>query len=723
MSLSKYSAKYRAGLLMLAAMALSNGVSAMELSNGGSPASPPVDPLTWLEDRTSPRALEWVKEQNAKTLAHFTADPLFRRNYDRALTVTLAPDRLPGTDSTGWVYRGVIYQVWTDDSNPRGVVRRTSLQDFRSSSPNWQTVLDVGALGRADGREYSFFLPPPCMRSRCMVPLLAVGDSAVTWIEFDLDKLAIVKDGFRIQSDTALQWTHRDSLIVHTQESSVVDGSAITRWVVKEWSRGQPLTAAKTLIAAPDAHTELFARVLADDRETRVHIQQRGSDGRDAKHWKLTADYRLQPLYSPPKVALVTYHAGQWIYLLAADWRTKNEQWSAGSLIAIDDSGDQAEPPTVRRVVQPGAREMIDSLTATSDGLLVIAYSNVRGRLARFTFDGRDWVRKEVALPDFGTVAFGMHGAPQSSETLVKFENSLQPPTLYHVDVATGRAKKIKSTRPRFSAERLVSEQFEAASQDGTRIPYFVVRPKDLAYDGLAPTLMHAYGGNGMPVYPHYDGTLGKLWLEQGGVYVIANIRGGGEFGPAWHHAAVKTNRERAFEDFVAVAQDLIRRKITSPRHLGATGFSNGGGLMGVMFNRHPELFSAIVAENGVMDWIRTDLQNATAYVEQERGSPKIPQERAFLEKVSPYQNLRKRAAPIPLVVTSTTDDNVFPAMPRKYAARLQALRMPYYFFEAEEGGHGQFVTPKQQATYYALKYTYLTQQLVGSSGSARASE
>jgi prolyl oligopeptidase len=690
------------------AMAALNGVHAMEPADGTASRPDAVDPFTWLEARTSDRAMDWVRDQNRRTLDKFSADPRYEENYKRALEVALAPDRLPGTDTIGWVYQGWIYQLWTDDANPRGVVRRIPLDKFRSSLPPWQVVLDVGALGRTQGREYILY-PPSCFAARCMLPLLPVGASgSFIWSEFDLDTLSFVKDGFKIESASIPLWTDRDTLLLHVEERTQSSEAQAIREVIKQWRRGQPLGEARTLLAV-DAPRQLTSVVVTSGEVTHIYIEELHGNSA-TKNWKVTPEGRLVPLHAPPNPAYVTFNAGQWIYQLGKSWKTQTEEWPAGALVAVDDAGDK---PTVRLVMKPGARETIDALTATPDGLLVIVYANVRGRLARFRFDGQVWQRKEIALPDFGTVAFAMNGSAQASETVVKFESLLQPPTLYRIDLASARAEMLKSMSSQFAAETFVSEQFEATSKDGTHIPYFVARPRKLAYDGQAPTLMHAYGGNGAPTYPHYDGTLGRLWLERGGVYVIANIRGGGEFGPAWHYAAVKTNRERAFEDFVAVAEDLIRRKITSPRRLGATGFSNGGGLMGVMFNRHPELFRAIVTENGVMDWIRTDLQNNTAFVEGERGSPRIPSERAFLDKVSPYQNLRKRAgAPAPLIVTSTTDDNVFPAMPRKYAARLEALGMPYYFYEAREGGHAQFVTPEQQARYYALKYTYLVQQL-----------
>jgi prolyl oligopeptidase len=302
----------------------------------------------------------------------------------------------------------------------------------------------------------------------------------------------------------------------------------------------------------------------------------------------------------------------------------------------------------------------------------------------------------------------------RASEAFALYLNFLQPPTLYAVDVGTARAVPVETLPPQFDGSRHVVEQFEATSRDGTQVPYFLVRPKSSEANGRTPTLLHGYGGFQASLVPTYSGTLGKLWLEQGGAYAVANIRGGGEFGPAWHQAGLKTRRQVVYDDFIAVAEDLIRRKITMPQRLGIEGSSNGGLLMGVMLTQRPDLFRGVALGSPLLDMLRYHKLLAGASWVDEYGSPDVPEERAWLERFSPYQNLVKRADfPVPFFITSTRDDRVHPAHARKYAAKMESLGMPYLFYENTEGGHSAAANLQQRAMRAALEYTYLAQRLI----------
>jgi prolyl oligopeptidase len=387
----------------------------------------------------------------------------------------------------------------------------------------------------------------------------------------------------------------------------------------------------------------------------------------------------------------------------------------AGALLSLDLAGCLAAPrgtaPVV--VVTPGAREAIEDVATTRSRLLVTLYRNVRGGAVAYRFDGRCWIGEPLSLPEHAAVHL-IAQDKQDDRAFLDVAGYLIPNTLYLADLAATTAKPVKSQPPRFDDAKLVTEQFEAVSADGTAVPYFVVRPKALPPDGAAPTLLYGYGGFQVSLIPSYSGVLGRLWLERGGVYAAANIRGGGEFGPAWHRAALKRDRTRAFEDFIAVAEDLIRRKITGPRRLGIMGGSNGGLLMGAMLTRRPELFHAIVIQVPLLDMLRYHRLLAGASWTAEYGDPDKPSEAEYLRHISPYHNLRPGLPyPEPLFVTSTKDDRVHPGHARKMAAKMAAMGLPFLYYENTEGGHAAAATLRERARRNALEFTYLTRKLM----------
>jgi prolyl oligopeptidase len=365
-------------------------------------------------------------------------------------------------------------------------------------------------------------------------------------------------------------------------------------------------------------------------------------------------------------------------------------------------------------VFTPGPRQSLEEVAATKDKLVAALYDNVRGRIVTFTETASGWRQTQLKLPD--NVSTGIISTtPRNNQVFLSVTGFLTPGSVWFADLDTSADPvMLKQSPPRFDASKDVVEQSEATSKDGTKIPYFVVRPKDMKFDGKNPTLLYAYGGFQVSMLPLYSGVMGKLWLEQGNVYVLANIRGGGEFGPAWHEAAVKTRRQNAYDDFAAVAQDIIARHITSPAKLGIEGGSNGGLLMGVEFEQHPDLWHAVVIEVPLLDMLRYEQIAAGASWVGEYGSVSIPDEKAFLEKISPYANLRKGVKyPEPFIYTTTKDDRVGPQHARKFAALMAEMHLPYLFYEATEGGHSAGVNAHEVADERALEMTYLTKMLV----------
>jgi prolyl oligopeptidase len=417
----------------------------------------------------------------------------------------------------------------------------------------------------------------------------------------------------------------------------------------------------------------------------------------------------------PLKSQFREFVSGQLVFTLDEAWGWHGSVYPAGALISLDLDACKADIGTLQPVLiyAPGPRETIEQAAATRSRLLVTIYRNVKGSAVSYRFTGGVWHATPLPLPENASVGV-ISTSDHDDCAFLDVAGYLLPNTLYLADLAANTAEPVKSMPARFDALKAVVEQFDAISKDGTAVPYFVVRPRDLAFDGTAPTLLYGYGGFQVSMTPAYSGALGKLWIEPGGVWVVANIRGGGEFGPAWHQAALKEHRQRAYDDFIAVAEDLIRRKITAPRRLGIMGGSNGGLLVGAMLTQRPDLFRAVVCQVPLLDMLRYHKLLAGASWMAEYGDPDKPDDSVFLRRISPYQNLRAGTAyPEPFFLTSTKDDRVHPGHARKMAAKMASMGLPFLYYENTDGGHAAAANLKERARRNALEFTYLFQKLV----------
>jgi prolyl oligopeptidase len=690
-------------------------------ATGDSAPQSPDDPFLWLEEVEGPRALEWVRAQNERALDVLTSDSRYERYYEAALAIAQDKSRIP----TGALRDGWVYNFWQDETHVRGVWRRTTLESYETSDPQWQTVLDVDALAAAEGKNW-VWKGASCLpgSSRCLVKLSDGGKDASVVREYDVEDRRFVPQGFILpEAKSNVVWQDADTLLVSTDWGENSLTSSGYPFVVKQWRRGTPLSQA-TLVHSGTAQDVAVAPFRLDGPQgevllgiaeantffTSTYYILSGARGGEATHSAPTTTLVRLPL--PPKSTVRALQGDQIVFTLEQDWQLGRRKWMSGSLLSLSVADVEAAAPRVRLIFAPGPRESIDDVALTRAGLLIASYKEVRGRLFRASYKGGRWTKTRLPIPDTGTV--GIVTADERADVaFVTYQDFLQPTTLYRVAVNTGEVAPVKSLPAKFDASRFTTEQFHAVSKDGTRVPYFVVRPRDMVADGKNPTLLYAYGGFQVSMLPSYSGTLGQLWLEQGGVYVLANIRGGGEFGPAWHQAGLKTNRQVVYDDFIAVAEDLIRRQITSPEHLGIQGGSNGGLLMGVMLTQRPDLFNAVVVQVPLLDMLRYHQLLAGASWVDEYGSPDVPEERAWLERLSPYHNLEKRERfPVPFLLTSTKDDRVHPGHARKYAAKLEALGMPFLYYENMDGGHSAAANLRERAKRQALEFTYLAQRL-----------
>ncbi len=696
-------------------------VSTPPVVPGGSGTSAAdADPFLWLEELNGARALEWVKGENAKTLAVLQKDPHFAGFYADALKIGEAEDRIPYPQ----IVNGRVYNFWRDSTHVRGIWRTTTLADYGKAKPSWVTLIDLDALARSEGKNW-IWQDADCASpsgSRCLISLSEGGEDASTVREFDLLRKRFVPGGFSLpRGKQSAAWSGDDALLVAREWAPRELTASGYPYVVKHLERGQPLARASEVFRGTKGDVGVEAGSLRDGHGHRANYIVRLVSFFETEKLLVTAS-GPRKLALPLKSNLSALVGGRLVIHLEAPWNADGVRFPEGALVAVDLAAAAADPQHLKAslVYAPGPRETFGSLGTTRDHLVVTTYENVRGRAFVYTPAGRTgWSIRRLDVPDNSTVEF--EAADESgTDAFVTATSFLVPTTLWRVDTASGKASIAKAIAPKFDATRDVVEQHEATSRDGTRIPYFVVRPKTLTYDGNNATILDGYGGFAASMTPYYSGVVGKLWLARGGVYALANIRGGGEFGPAWHEAGLKTHRQRIYDDFAAVGEDLIARKITSPRHLGIQGGSNGGLLVGVEFVQRPELWNAVDIQVPLLDMLRFEQIQAGASWVGEYGSVSNPAERAFLASISPYHNVKAGVQyPEPFIWTTTKDDRVGPQHARKFAAKLASLGIPYLFYEVTEGGHGSGANIKERSFTNALEFTYFTQKLMCEGGAA----
>ena len=666
-----------------------------------------VDPYAWLEEVDATKSLAWVKEQNAKSLAELQAVKVYKPIYEKTLSIYDSTDKIPYPTLRG----RFVYNFWQDKAHPRGIWRRAELASYRTAEPAWETVLDLDALSKSDGEAWVFkeadCLPPEY--TRCLVSLSRGGGDATVIREFDTVAKAFVPGGFSLpEAKSFASFRDLDTVWVATDFG---EGSRTTSGYprfVKLWKRGTPLADAKTLFEARVEDVGVSAG-SAFTVEGRYDLVYQFPTIFTRRYFLVLGD-RLVRLPIPEDADFQAIFRDRVVLSLRSDWKAGGTTYRQGSLIAtkLDDLLQDRNVFSV--IFEPTERVSLGDVSSTRDRLLITTLDNVRGKLYRVALADGAWVRTEIPLPGQGTV--DVAAANDDTDTFFyQYEDFLTPSSLYVAE--NGAPERVKSLPAYFDPAGMSVSQNEATSKDGTKIPYFVVTPKGFKPDGNAPTLLFGYGGFEVAEKPFYSGTNGTAWLARGGVFVLANIRGGGEFGPAWHLAATKANHIKTHEDFVAIAQDLIARKITSPRRLGIMGGSGGGLLVGTAFTLNPELFRAVVCQVPLLDMRRYSKLLAGASWMDEYGDPDKPEEWAYIKTWSPYELVRKDATyPKVFFWTTTRDDRVHPAHARKMVAKMEDQGHPVLYFENIEGGHGTGSVNAQKALTVALQFAYLWKML-----------
>lgn len=680
------------------------------VSDAGALTDPNAVVDQWLEEVDGERALDTVRRWNAATAAVLEADPLFRTFEAEALEILTSDARL----AEGGIRGGQFDNFWQDPEHVRGLWRTTSLKAYLKGAPEWEVLLDVDALDAAEQQNWIWHGATCAPGSpRCMIGLSRGGTDAAEYREFDRDTRQFVPGGFFVpEAKSDVAWLDEDTLLVGTDRGpGSLTESGYPRTVVK-WARGTDLRDAEELYAGEVTDVWASPIVLHHGDDAVAYIS-RGRTFYD-QEVHLVGGAGVERLPLPERHAVIGLFHGVLILQVLQDWTFGADTYRSGSLVAF-----ALEDRSARLVLEPPEGGAIEQVALGKNTIFVQLLDDVVGKLIRMKPKGLGWQVTAVDLPDNGVVSLSATDDGRD-DALVTFESLTVPKTLFYVD-KKGGTRELQSLPAFFDATDVVVEQRFATSKDGTRVPYFVMGRRDVLERGNAPTIQYGYGGflaSILPTYfeeaarPQQGAFAGKLWVARGGVLVLSNIRGGAEYGPTWHEAGLKLNRQRVFDDFFAIGEHLVSTGVTSPEKLGAIGRSNGGLLMGVAWTQRPDLYAAIDCGVPLLDMLRYDQLLAGASWVGEYGDPDVPEERAVLEQYSPYQNVTESMEyPSILFYTSTKDDRVHPGHARRMAAKLEHLGIPFYYFENIDGGHGGVANQEQAAYRLAVEFSFLARE------------
>ena len=681
----------------------------------GSAAFADDDPYLWLEEVQDEKALDWVRDQNAKTFDELRDNDLYKKLYDEAFAILTSDARIP----QGSIIGDHFYNFWQDDVHIRGIWRRTSLDDYIAGSPQWETVLDFDALEEAEHENWVYH-GYDCLggdSDRCLMELSHGGKDESVHREFSLTSKTFVEGGFLVpEAKSNVSWAGEDALLIGTDWG---DGSLTNSGYALEirlWNRGTDMHAGRSLFKGDVADTLVAPIVVHNNDQDYSFIVRLFADWNEKQYMRVVDGAAREPMDWPLRVSFEGVLADWAILALEQDWEVNDSRYRMGDIIAYDlESGD------TELVFSPTAKQAVTDVETSTTSVFVELLDNVKGRLKRIRRSDDGWQALDIPLPDNGVVSLAATSSSRD-DAFVTYESSIQPTTMYHVRT-DNTIVPVASLAPLYDATDVVIRQEFATSADGESVPYFLVGRKDVLHEGDAPTILYGYGGFSIPILPVYysdpsrpqHGALaGRMWISRGGVLAIANLRGGGEFGPSWHQSALRENRQRAYDDYFAIAEDLIDSGITTSKKLGALGRSNGGLLLGVALTQRPDLFAALDIGVPLLDMLRYNKLLAGASWMGEYGNPDVAEDREFIEKYSPYQNLdADQEYPKVLFYTSTLDDRVHPGHARKMAAKMADMGHEFFYYENIEGGHGGTANQEQLAMRTALEYAYFVRMLM----------
>ena len=668
----------------------------------------------YLEEVSGKKALDEVRAWNKQTLDELMSDFRYETFYQDALAILQSRDKIPYVS-----YRNSeVHNFWQDEVHIRGIWRKTTLQSYLTETPEWETVLDIDRLAADEGKNWVYkgntsFAPT---YEHCIVNLSDGGKDAVVRREFNTATKTFVEDGFITpESKGTISWLDEDTVVVGVDFGPDTMTSSGYPREARLWTRGQALSDAILLGRGETTDVGYWGGTMELTNGRREIVVSRSIDfyRSETIHFARNADGTIaesREFPVPQQSNLGTVFKGQLLLALNEDWRG----YKSGDLVsfAFDDFNADGNIDDVYLVYSPDEKSSLNGYGAMKSRVLLSVSYDVKSSTHVYDWNNGKWTSEKLDFPENGSVSIG---ATNDKEDVgfVNTESFLTPSALWTYNAQTGEKVRAKTLPDWFDASNMVSEQFFSTSADGTKIPYFIVRATGMDMDGTNPTLLYGYGGFEISLNPSYSATRGKLWLENGGIYVVANIRGGGEYGPLWHQAGLKTNRQRVYDDFISVAEALIEQGITSPAHLGVEGASNGGLLTGVMVTQRPDLFNAAIIAVPLLDMQRFHKLLAGASWIGEYGNPEDPEEGKFLRSISPYHNLRPDGDyPEVFLITSTKDDRVHPGHARKFAKRMEDQSHAFLYYENIDGGHSAAANLKETANRLALQHVYLMKKL-----------
>jgi prolyl oligopeptidase len=668
------------------------------------------DKYLWLEEVDGQKALEFVAAQNKATFDKLTKEADYQSIYDKSLEISNSSDKIAYPN----IHGKYVYNFWKDKDHVRGIWRRCLLANYTNDHPEWETLLDIDELSAKDNIKWVYKGASGLYPSynRFLVELSNGGGDAVFIKEFDVDKKQFVENGFQIdEAKGGANYIDENTLIVSTDFG---DGTMTTSGYpnqVKIWKRGTLLKDAQLIYEGKTSDVGSWGGILRADGKSYTFISRASSMFTAQK--LLWIDNQIVTLDLPDDCGINGILKNQLVIQLKSDWTVAEKTYQSGTLMSLNFTElIKGRKKDVQIISEPNQFSSISEVSVTKNQLLVNLLSNVTSQLYIYSITDGKWNSQQVKAPDFGTISLTTVDE-FSDQYFFQYENFITPTSIYSADAGKNTFAVSKSLPAYFDASKYEVKQFKAKSKDGTLIPYFMVSAKNMKNDGTNPTLIVAYGGFEISYQPFYASKYGNAWLDKGGVFVIANIRGGGEFGPKWHQDGIKEKRQSVFDDLYAVSEDLIAKKVTSSKHLGIMGGSNGGLLVGVAFTQRPDLYNAVVCQVPLLDMQRFNKLLAGASWMGEYGNPDIPEEWAYIQRYSPYQNLKAGMNyPEVFFTTSTRDDRVHPGHARKMVAKMNELGYKTYYYENTEGGHAGSSTNEQSATANALMFSYLLMKL-----------
>lgn len=669
------------------------------------------DPYLWLEDRNGGRAVQWAQDESALAKKVFEGDPRFAQTKNEIFSIMNAEDKLPMVS----LFEGMVYNFWQDAQHKRGLWRRATLAEYKKAQPQWEVLLDIDALAAKEKEPWTFHgVVRQPGADRVLVSLSRNAQDASEMREFSMSQKAFVKGGFTLpESKSNFAWVDKDHLLVAAAFSEDQKTTSGYARMVYFWKRGEDFSKAKKIFEV--LKSDNLTWVSTNYAQGKKYIVLGRSVSFDTVEYFFLNDLlETKKLPLPLDTEEFSIAEGQIFVSVRSEWKGHKP----GTLMSLPLSvtRDYATPEEipaslVKVVFAPTATSALMGFAQSENRIYIAVNENVLPKVYEIhsSADG-NWKTQPILASSNSVYISALD--PWSDSMMLQEEGDLQPRRL--VLHEKGSLVEVKTTRDYFDTTSLVTEQHWVKSKDGTKIPYRIVRSKNISYDGSNPTLLYGYGGFLVPLTPKYIPSLGKAWLEKGGVYVSANIRGGGEFGPEWHKAAMLEKKQNSYDDFIAVAEDLIARKITSPAHLGIQGGSNGGLLVGAVAMQRPDLFAAVVCQIPLLDMLRYTKLPPGASWASEYGDPDDPKFHEIISKYSPYQNISKtKKYPKIFFQTTQADDRVHPGHARKMAARMKEYGHDVYFIESTDGGHGGGgVELEDQAKSSAHVYVYLYQQL-----------